>query len=198
ATFDLDTPADIAMLRQHPDCGAYLRQAAQNPLLDAIPVESVLDILRRTGSHVTLIGRVAPKAWEALNQATQCWIRVFSEERGMVASEREKRGEVQSLIGKLIEAEGFAAFFRHLGEMTEAAIIDSRVLMAHFKRQPSDADRFASDLFMVDAIEDEWLREFTAAAAAAPIPIILGGHSVVAGGLYVMSEILNLRKDTAH
>jgi hypothetical protein len=196
--FDLDTPSDLAMIRYHPECGLYLQRALANPLLDAVPVQQVLNILSRTGSHIALIGRVSPKAWQALNAVTQSWVRVFSEERGMVANERAERGEVKSLLGKLIELQGIAGFFNTLSNMVEAAIIDSRILMAHFDLKPSDADRFASDLFMVDAISDPWLRDFTAAAAAAPIPIILGGHSAVAGGLYLLSEILELRKATPH
>lgn len=198
SAFDLDTPSDIALLRHHPDCGPQLRQVLSNPLLDTVPVQQVLDVLTRSGSSMTLIGRVSPKPWDALNQITQCWIRVFSEERGMVASERLERGEVQSLLGKIIEAQGIEGFFKTLANMTEAAIIDSRVLMAHFGVKASDADRFASDLYMLDAISDPWLRDFTAAAKAAPIPIILGGHSAVAGGLYVLGEILALRRATSH
>ena len=50
---------------------------------------------------------------------------------------------------------------------------------------------------MADAIIDPWLCEFTQAASQAPIPIILGGHSAVAGGLYVLSEILTLKAKTS-
>ena len=110
----------------------------------------------------------------------------------MVASERYQRGEVRSILGKLLELQGAEAFFNTLAEMVDVAIMDTRVLMAHQGRQFSAADRFASDLFMVDSISDVWLRKFTEAAANASIPILLGGHSAVAGGLYVLSEILTL------
>jgi hypothetical protein len=60
----------------------------------------------------------------------------------------------------------------------------------HLKTMPSRADRFASDLYQVDAIEDPWLRAFTRAAKEAPIPILLGGHNVVSGGLYAIAEIV--------
>lgn len=191
ASLDLDTPADLAIVRYHADCPPHLSLAIEEqPLLQRIPVQEVLNVLARSESHVTLMGRVAPRAWEALNKQTRAWIRVYAEERGMVASERDVRGEVRSLLGYLLEEKGHAGFFKALCEVAEAAIIDSRVLMAHHGVRFSDADRFASDLFMVDAIQNEWLRDFTAAAYEAPIPIILGGHSVVAGGLYVLSEIL--------
>ncbi len=195
---DLDTPTDLAILRQHPECPPNLRQATENTLLDAIPVQSLLKVLTSAGSHVTIIGRVGPRAWDALSAATQVWIRVFSEERGMVASERIDRSEVQSLLGVLLDLQGPEAFFRTLADMTDAAIIDSRVLMAHQGLHPSDADRFASDLFMVDAIQNEWIRTFTAAAANASIPVVLGGHNVVSGGLHVLSEILEMRRQPPH
>ncbi len=198
AAFDLDTPTDFAIIRQHPECAPNLRQATAVPELGAIPVGAVLNVLATTASHVALIGRVPPRAWESLSSVTQCWIRVFSEERGMVASERYARGEVSSLLGKLLDLQGPHQFFQTLADIVDAAIIDSRIFMAHRGLKPSDADRFASDLYMTDAISDPWLREFTAAAAEAPIPIILGGHSAVAGGLYVLSEILQLRKARPH
>lgn len=198
AALDLDTPTDLAILRQHPECPPNLREVTENPLLDAIPVRPVLDVMSQPGSHLALIGRVGPRAWETLSAVTQVWIRVFSEERGMVASERLDRSEVRSLLGLLLDLQGPEAFFESLATITDAAIIDSRVFMAHQGLQPTDADRYASDLFMVDAIENEWLRAFTAAAASAPIPILLGGHNVVAGGLHVISEILEMRRQPSH
>jgi predicted alpha/beta hydrolase family esterase len=80
--------------------------------------------------------------------------------------------------------------------MADAALFDSRVLFAAKGLQPDAADRFASDLFWHEAVRDPWLREFTRAAAAAPIPIILGGHSVVSGGLHALVEIIQSRAAT--
>jgi hypothetical protein len=192
AEFDIDTPSDIALLYHHPACSPAAIAAIESyNFIQNVPIRRVIDILKREGSHATLIGRVPPKAWETLNRHTKSWIRVFSEERGMVASERLSRGEVRSLLGYLLEAKGAKEFFRILSDITETALIDTRVLMAHQGKTFSQADRYASDLFMVDAIQDPWLREFTAAAAEAPMPIVLGGHSVVAGGLYVLCDILS-------
>ncbi|NDJ84988.1 MAG: hypothetical protein GYB66_03790 [Chloroflexi bacterium] len=189
--FDLDTPSDLATIRHHPGCRPRLRQELEESrLLDPVPLPPILARLREPGTRVALIGRVAPRAWEALSRATQCWIRVFSEERGMVASERHQRGQVRSLLGKLLELQGPAAFFETMSQIVDIALIDSRVLMAHFGAYPDDADRFASDLLMTSAIKNPWLHDFTTAAANAPLPVLLGGHSIVAGGLHVISEIL--------
>ncbi|MBN1964714.1 MAG: hypothetical protein JW910_08710 [Anaerolineae bacterium] len=188
---DLDTPADLALLAEHPAVGPQLAAVLADAPLAAVPVREVARIAATPEKNVTLIGRVAPQAWSALNAATRCWVRVFAEERGMVASGRQERGEVQSLLGEMIRAQGPHAFFETLARMTDAAIIDNRPLMVSQGHWPDDADRFASDLYQVEQVKDDWLREFTAAAAAAPIPVLLGGHSVVAGGLYALVEIIN-------
>jgi hypothetical protein len=190
-SMDIDTPADLAILRRHPDCPAHLHSALESDLLDAIPLEEIIEVFRREGSQTAIIGRVAPLAWEAVNKVTRCWIRVFAEERGMVASQRMERGEVRSMLSELLHLKGAYGFFQTLSEMSEAAIIDSRVLMAEqLKGMPSRQDRFASDLYQVDDIQDSWLKEFTQAAKEAPLPILLGGHNVVAGGLYALAEII--------
>lgn len=56
--------------------------------------------------------------------------------------------------------------------------------LAHAGGWPSSADRYASDLGLVDDIADPFLRRLTAAAMDAPMPVVLGGHGVVAGDLY--------------
>jgi hypothetical protein len=190
AGFDLDTPSDLALMAAHPDCGPHLAAAVRDPALAALPVHTIARITATPESHLTLIGRVSPLPWQALNRVTRCWVRVFSEERGMVASGRLERGEVKSLLGELIRQQDPAVFFQTLATMTDAALIDTRPLMASQGLWPDDADRFASDLFQVDAIRDPWLRDFTQAAREAPFPVLLGGHSVVAGGLYALIEII--------
>ncbi|GAB4571855.1 MAG: hypothetical protein Kow0077_09580 [Anaerolineae bacterium] len=198
AGLDLDTPSDLAVVAQHPEIkpalAAYLKT---HDALSAIPVQPVLQIAATAESHLTLIGRVSPQAWQALNKVTQCWIRVYAEERGMVASGRLARGEVKSLPGELIKTQGAYGFFRTLSNMTDAAIIDSRPLMAAAGIWPEAAQRFASDLFDSESIADGWLKDFTLAAREASIPILLGGHSVVAGGIFVLAEIIEQSKASA-
>mgnify|MGYP001035676274 CR=1 FL=1 len=194
SSMDIDTPADLAILRAHPLCPPHLAEALRDQVLDRIPVEALVRVAAQDGSRIALMGRVAPLAWQALSKATQCWIRVYSEERGMVASERLVRGEVHSLVSRLIDLLGPDGFFAELATMADGAIIDTRVLMAASGHYPGDAERFASDLRLVDEIADEWLRDLTAAAANAPIPVLLGGHGVVAGGLYALAEIIAARR----
>jgi len=194
AQLDLDTPADLAIVRAHPACPPGLSCVLDDPLLDRVPVRALLDLLSRDGTRIALFGRVAPAGWQALSRATHCWIRTFSEERGMAASERLARGEVRSLIAVLLRETGPARFFDALATMADGAIFDTRVLMAANGLMPGAADRFASDLLHPDWIADPWLRDFTAAAQQAPIPLLLGGHGVVSGGLFSLAEIVAARR----
>ncbi len=192
-SMDIDTPSDLALIARHPDLLPGLRGIVNDRRLNPIPIDAVLDVASREGSTLALIGRVSPLAWQALNKATRCWTRVIAEERGMVASGRLEQGSVRSMLTPWIKARGFQGFFEDLSELADAVIFDSRVLFAAHGVYPDAADRFASDLFWLDAIRDPWLQEFTAAAANAPLPVILGGHSVVAGGLYALAEIIQHR-----
>jgi hypothetical protein len=187
---DIDTPVDLLTLRLHPGTKPRLRRYLEGLPLESGRVEQMLKVLATPAGHLFVAGRFGPAAWQALNKATQCWIRVFSEERGMVSSGRQARGEVYSFFADYVTAVGSELFFEKLSQQVQAALIDSRVLLAHHKSWPEEADRFASDLGLVSQINDSWLREFTAAAMAAPIPVLLGGHSLLAGDLFAFCEML--------
>ena len=92
------------------------------------------------------------------------------------------------MLGALLDRDGPASFGEHLARVGEAAIVDTRVLLAHRlgadeAAWPSAEDRFASDLLLPTLIADPWLRDLTASAVAAPIPVVLGGHTVVGPGV---------------
>ena len=87
-----------------------------------------------------------------------------------------------------ILSDGAHVFFERLGEATDGAIIDTRPLLSDPGGFPSAHDRFASDLLLPDEIDDPAWRAFTRAAAASSIPVLLGGHTVVSGGLYLLAE----------
>ncbi len=106
----------------------------------------------------------------------------------MRASGREARGEVRSLLGFYLASVGPRRFFESLGLLGQAAYLDTRVLFGHLGLNPSAVDRFSSDMLDVEAIQDPVVREFTAAAREAPIPVLLGGHSLVSGGLWALID----------
>ena len=93
----------------------------------------------------------------------------------------------------LLERDGPAALGARLAELGDAAVVDSRVLLAarlgaDETSWPSAESRFASDLLDPGSVEDTWLAALTAAAAAAPIPVLLGGHSLVGPGVRLIAR----------
>ncbi len=189
--FDLDTPMDLLIAGRHQDTGAALRATLARLPWDSARVDALLTVMAREGGHLTLIGRVSSAAWGALERATRCWTRVFSEERGMRASGRQESGQVCSLLAAHIAAVGLDSFFAQLATMTEGVLFDTRVILAARGLWPSSADRFHADLGEWEAVEEPFLREMTRAATSVSIPILMGGHAVVSGGLLALVEILN-------
>jgi hypothetical protein len=196
--FDLDTPTDllIAGLQPRPDrserpvrsIGPHLREHIAGLSWEDAHVRQAAKVLVTPAKQVIIAGRVPQSTWAYLESKTQCWIRVFSEERGMRASGRLSGGLVRSLLADYADVVGLERFFRDMGELADAMFLDSRVLMAARGSWPSPADRFYSDLRQPDGIADPFLREFTVAALDAPIPVVLGGHSLVSGGLLALID----------
>jgi hypothetical protein len=96
-----------------------------------------------------------------------------------------------SLLGMVLDRDGPAALGAVLAALGEAAIVDTRVLLAHRlgvdqRRWPAAEDRFASDLLLPERVVDPWLRALTASAVDAPIPVLLGGHSLVGPGIRLL------------
>ncbi len=185
---DVDTPTDLMTLKLHPGVGPHTRRCLDSLELDISHIEQALGFFTDRTAEVLVAGRVSASTWAYLEYETACRVRLFSEERGMRASGRQARGEALSLLGFYLEEVGLERFFATLAEMSQAVFLDSRVLFAHRQLWPSAADRFYSDLRQPEKISDPWVRRFTQAAIAAPIPIVLGGHSLVSGGLYALVE----------
>ncbi len=186
--FDMDTPTDLITLKAHPAVGPHTRRVLDRLALDTAHVDAALPLFRDRQAMVVVAGRVSAATWAYLESETACQVRVFSEERGMRASRRLAQGQVRSLLGYLLDEVGVGRFFERLAELGQAAFLDSRVLFAHRGLWPSASDRFHSDLRQPERIADPFVRDFTAAAIAAPIPVVLGGHSLVAGGMYALVE----------
>lgn len=106
----------------------------------------------------------------------------------MRASGRQGRGEVRSLLGFYLDAVGLERFFEALATMAQAVFLDNRAILVHRGLWPSAADRFHSDLRQPAQIQDPFVRALTEAATAAPMPVVMGGHSLVSGGMYALIE----------
>lgn len=188
--FDIDTPTDLLILAASPFGGQHLRSTLGKLALDTENLERTKEVLRGAYNDVAVIGRIGAPAIERLNKHLKVRLRVFSEERGMKALGRLERNEVVSLLGFWLDEIGSDRFFTYLARTVQAAFIDTRVLFAHRKLSPTDADRFYSDLGMYEKVKDPFIRDFTRAAKECAIPVILGGHSLVTGGVLALIEEL--------
>jgi hypothetical protein len=192
--FDIDTPADLLIARAHPGVAPHLRAMLSKLEWPAATVEGVLEVMQKEGGHLAVIGRSSSTAWAALERETMCWVRLFVEERGMIASGRMARGEARSLLADYLERVGPAEFFSALGSMAEAVLLDSRVILGARGLWPPAVDRFNADLLRWEEVREPFLRSLARAASEAGIPMIVGGQSVVAGGLLALLETLAARR----
>jgi hypothetical protein len=187
ASFDIDTPTDVAVLkfcRRVPD----LIQPVTLLAASMSRISAASDVLARSDAQVLVSGRVSLAAAVALQHEAACVTRLIIEERGMRSSGRLARGEAKSLLGEYLKTVGAQLFFGSLADMCQAAFIDSRVLFAHLGLRVSTADRFNSDALLWHDVCDPVVQEFTRAAADSTIPVVLGGHSLVSGGVRLLLD----------
>jgi hypothetical protein len=186
--FDIDAPAELAILTLVGGAGPRLQALLDGWRLDVSLYRRIQPLFLVSTAQVLVAGRSSSRVWQYLERETACRVRFFAEERGMQAEGRIEGGQARSLVGFYLAAVGVQRFFATLAELADAAFLDSRVILAHLGLQPSRADRFLSDLGRYEEIEDPFLRELTEGAARAAIPVALGGHSLVSGGLMALIE----------
>ncbi len=195
---DVDSPLDLLLLDGTLP-SAWAEAAMRNmPERDTFPVRTRLAALRELAADPTaellVAGRTSAADLRWLELRTRSRTRALVEERGLrvigaaALLDRPNRRPPRSVLGALLERDGPESLGRHVSELADGALIDSRVLLAHRlgadeHRWPVPEDRYASDLLLADRVGDPWLRALTAAAAGAPAPIMLGGHSLVGPGL---------------
>ena len=193
---DIDGPTDLAVLALTGGSGPRLRVHRDALALDLERYRAVLPLFTDRRAQIVVAGRVGSHAWRYLERETACRVRLFAEERGMRADGRAQEGVARSLLGFYLEAAGVDRFFETLAQLGDAAIIDTRVLLAHARRDACRADRFLSDLGCWQEIGDGFLRDFTRGALSAAIPVLLGGHSLVSGGLMALNELAWQEQET--
>ena len=183
---DLDSPLD-AML---------IRPADAEPILAAADIDlgavrsrlaAVANVVRDPRCELLVAGRTSASGLAWLERSTASRTRALVEERGM-KTRRSGQRPTRSSLGFLLDRDGPEAFGPRLAELADAALIDTRVLLAHrFGAEeagwPVAEDRYASDLLLVERIDDPWLRALTASVRDAAIPVVLGGHTLVGPGL---------------
>jgi len=185
---DLDSPIDVFLAGL-----ARARDSAPRDPAFARVGDAAARIRNRTEdplAELLVAGRTSAATLRWLEQATASRTRALVEERGIRTAVPGQR-PARSTVGLLIDRDGPERFGRLLAELADAALIDTRVLLAHRLGTdesvwPAAEDRFASDLLLPEQIADPWLRALTRAAAGAPIPVLLGGHTLVGPGLRLL------------
>lgn len=176
--FDLDTPTDVAILsvlRNSPGPFISLEDRAR----------SLMPLLCNRDTEILVAGRVGSATWKYLEGQTACRVRVVSEERGLATAPPEH--VVRSILGFIAEDRGPEGLFEVVDALCDGAFIDSRVVLEHARVRASREERFQSDLLAPEAIETPWLRELTRAALGRT-SVLLGGHSLVSGGLMALND----------
>ena len=194
---DIDGPLDLVLTGTRQVIGD-----ATSFGIDLAPLTDRLGAVRRVAGEIRaellIAGRTSAATVGWLERRTPSRTRALIEERGMRAASRLAQSSTTagvppqrppgSVLGALLDLDGPDSLGHHLARLAEGAIVDTRVLLAHrlgadATAWPAAEDRFASDLLLADRIADPWLRALTASAAAAPIPILLGGHTLVGPGV---------------
>jgi hypothetical protein len=195
--FDVDGPLELVLLgdRGEPATVELDGLRARMAAVRAVAMD------RR--AELVVSGRTSAATLGWLERSTMARTRAIVEERGLRAATRmaqaAERAPVESkpqrppssLLGAALDRDGPGALGQVLTRLGDAAIVDTRVLLAH-RLGPDEAawpvpgDRYASDLMLPDRVADPWLRELTASATASRIPILLGGHSLVGPGVRLL------------
>ena len=209
---DIDTPIDLIVLgdptaRDFASVGGGTARLAHGqghgtePLIGE-RLGALSEVLASRRAELLVAGRISSAALRWLESGVACRVRALVEERGLRAASRLAQSGVttdsrppRSVLGELLDRDGPESLSRTVARMADGAVIDTRVLMAHragFSEAawPSAEDRFASDLLLPASIADPWLRALTESAATSPAdhPILLGGHTLVNGGLRLLAQ----------
>ncbi len=192
--FDLDTPADLAVLALSEATPAGIREALPpEGDLPLAPYRALMPLLCDPNAEILVAGRLGSATWAHLERETACRVRVVSEERGMASS--PEGHAPRSLVGRLIEELGVEGFADELASLADGVVLDTRVLLAHAGSRASREDRFQGDLLAPENVSDPWLRDLTAALATAEVPVLAGGHSLLSGGLMALGDQAWLEND---
>ena len=182
--FDLDTPTDVFILRASERGGSAIRSSLDALSHDHHPIDEIQQVMTDRTAHLCFAGRVNPRTWADIESRIACRTSGLIEGRGL----RSQRTPHPPVARQVLLESGPVAFFERIARAYDGAIVDTRPFLADGGLLPTPDVRFSSDLLLPDLVADAAWKTFTEAAIEAPIPILLGGHSTVSGGLYLLAE----------
>jgi len=182
--FDIDTPIDVLLLQRSNATAGDVRSFLVSVNERHPSLDRALATLADRSALTCVIGRMSPVTWSHFEAQVACRTSALIEARGM----RAGASHHVPWLRQVLEADGPDAFFDRLGRSCDAAWVDSRPLLGQADEAPPARTRFASDLFRLSEVEDAHWRAFTEAALHARIPVVLGGHGLVSGDLYLAAE----------
>ena len=183
--FDIESPSDLAILLKSARKNSNIHSFLLAHGLNTGPVENIMEVIKGEYSNISIIGRVCPNCLNNYSRLLKSRMSVYSENFGK--NHLNHNGKGSSLVGLFLEEVGTEKFFKHLSSTTDGAIIDTRVIFAHFKKDPTPWDLFYSDLLEYDKVKDPMIKDFTKIAASCEIPVMLGGYNLVNGGVWALA-----------
>lgn len=187
--FNIDSPLDLLVLDCASAGGTLLKESIANWNVNSDFLSDAAKVLRDSSKQIFVSGRVSSRTWQYLEKETACRVRVLSEERGMGAAGHLGALRARSLLGQVIENVGPSQCFREwIPMLCDAAFIDIRPVLEHLKWETSAEDRFNADLLRYHEIKHSGLKNLVQAASNSPVPVIIGGHSLVSGDLMLLND----------
>ncbi len=189
--FDIDTPTDMLVLSLNPRIGKHVKQAFKELNYNADHLIRAKHYLALPYADVVMSGRIGSPVITQVNTEIRCRLRVYSEERGMKYLKREEKELVNSLIAKMIDLMGMKEFFNYISTLAHVMFMDTRIIFAHNNLHLIENDRFYADLLLPERVENPYAKKLTEEIINAKIPIVPGGHSLIAGGMWSLIETLH-------
>ena len=144
-------------------------------------IRAVTRILTKRTAELVVVGDPGSEGWRHLEQETACRVRLLGDTPG-------------GLLASLLASAGAVRFVQYLSELGEAFLVNTRILFRE-SDWPTPDDFFYSDMGLVARIAHRGLRRLTEALLDGRRPVILGGSSLLMGGIYLLIERAWERKE---
>ena len=184
---DIDSPVDLLPLKFSDQTGPNLSDFVDKLEWGKTRFREILPQFTDEDSRIVIYGRMGANTFSELEKDSACHVNVYSEGRGSY-SVTGTEGSTPSLGGHLLKTYGPKGLVERLTDQGTGLFLDTRVLFDYQGQWPSRPERFTSDLLEPDKVNTPYLRKLTEAALDSEKPVVLGGHSIISGALYLLSK----------